>query len=525
MGTQTTYLKLAQPANGEYPDTWDTVINNNVELIDDWALDLRTHLVGSSDFFTALHGGSGATLASRLLARLNLDGSLKLESEPKFTTLAYSKKSVLSTATAADVQVLQRLDKPEEDLLEINGGEKEGRIYNADNPWELYSASAGISRMLARYSAYDSTIGDALQSPIRGFTPNSFVGNVLGTEPCFSTTTTKVKIANGTIFNIDGFLFHVKGNLEIDIAQHITDGDITDNTYYLMASRHGGKYNTASSATVYYAKIFGQALASSLKLNERIVPATTGLRKHATAPQVYSTTGATSAGTVLFSDVSAGTAFDTYGVDSGDILVITHPQSIAGRYLIDDLDAITPATALKLISKIRTTVAAVTYYITKPLQPAFYWSTSNATYEGSICVGKFVVSGGAITPASTVEYAPNGIWDSGWQNMSGLITTHSHTLGTLPSQVDIFVSDAGGTTSEPQILMKVAQVQPAAGAPAMADVIMAFPALKYNADVSTIQVGTNNFNYITDDIIYHNISGTAIEKNTALAKYRIIARR
>lgn len=69
MATQTSFLKLVLPLNGEYRDVWDGPINDNFTKIDTWADAIEQELVGSR------FGES--TLQDFLAISHNIDGTLK----------------------------------------------------------------------------------------------------------------------------------------------------------------------------------------------------------------------------------------------------------------------------------------------------------------------------------------------------------------------------------------------------------------------------------------------------------------
>src|ERR1035437_581205 len=73
MATNTTFLKLILPLNGEYHDTWDEACNSNFEALDEWASSVDEELVNAR--FGQL------TLAAFLSIGIASDGPLKPTTE------------------------------------------------------------------------------------------------------------------------------------------------------------------------------------------------------------------------------------------------------------------------------------------------------------------------------------------------------------------------------------------------------------------------------------------------------------
>ena len=91
MSTETDFLSLVLPENGEFFNNWSDPINQNFELIDDWLDDLYKALVstGSGSTFSALKGSLNS-LAERLAVSINNDGTIDVASSPGVVELATS---------------------------------------------------------------------------------------------------------------------------------------------------------------------------------------------------------------------------------------------------------------------------------------------------------------------------------------------------------------------------------------------------------------------------------------------------
>jgi hypothetical protein len=89
------FLKLVLPLFGEFQDSWDQVLDQNFETLDDHLADLRQALIiatsaspASADYAALV--GSCFNLASRLNVSLNPDGSLNLQNSPTIAALGSS---------------------------------------------------------------------------------------------------------------------------------------------------------------------------------------------------------------------------------------------------------------------------------------------------------------------------------------------------------------------------------------------------------------------------------------------------
>lgn len=431
MGTKTSFLELTLPDNGEYVDTWDSPVNANFEDVDDWASGLHTDLVGTGTTTETLKGGT-ASLQARLDAGLNNDGTPNLDNSPDFEALTRSEVYPVGASSDQGKKVRQRFNQAEVEVAKLRAATAQDRFGNTDSP----EAMTGLAKLAAQYK----DISAGVQSPVRGFAPNTVVeGSGTASEPNYLSqgtgpTENETTIKDGTIINIDGFYFEIDGDMTVDLSSKITG--ITD-TYYLYVTRNESDYGNFDLVTLY-----GNPLGGTYALDQRVIPANTTQRS---VSPVAPSTG-TIADTALSTLTTTGNSFTSYNVRPGDILrIVSTSNSLQGDYVIksvvgnDELEIFGEFQLPPTVS----TATNVQHYIWRPTTPVLGVRADNSYQAGVVYVGEVDISSGSVTAMR--QYAIGGIHDTGWVkcNAAGAFTDSltDHHLGTVPSQIEVWFRD------------------------------------------------------------------------------------
>jgi hypothetical protein len=530
MADKTDFLELTLPDNGEFVDNWDSPINANFETLDDHLKDLRDDLVGSSGVTTTLKGSKN-DLEERLDVGLNSDGTLKLDTTADYTTLENSQIYGVSLASDQIQRIRDRFNEPEREIVGLRLGEQEDRYGVSGSLGIGPSMVKGVGRIAAMYR---NNAIDAIQSPIRGFAPNSVNdGPANATPPVtpthfISSASDEVTIQAGTtgvFYNIDGMLFQIFGDITLDLS---TSGhNPPDDTYYAYVERNSGEYNGATNQW-YYREYHGVTLSGGpYRLDPRILPTHSSLRADAaswTGPgNAYSldpTDGSVTAGSSTLNSATA--EFNTYGARRGDVLVVTSPASLAGEYVVGVLGG---NTQIHMEGQFTATSAAVTFHLERRTFPSFGFTNTQTPTNGRVYIGEFVRSGGSVTSATA--YAYNGIYDTGWVafNSWGFPSAKSHYLGTIPSQIDVWIKDASGNHwKEPTVQVDVQHVDEK-GLTTWGIQTLTLPAFKVRATATQIFVIPTNPLSDTTKIIYDEVAAAYVNQASATYNVRVIARR
>jgi hypothetical protein len=535
MSSKTTFLLLTLPDNGEFVDGWDNPLNANSELIDDHLDALNTNLVGSGGTSSSLKG-SATHLAARLDVGMNADGTLKLDSATEFQALDKSKARPISGAATQAQRVIDRFDRAEEETVRLRNNIHTDRYGNTTAP----TAEAGMGKQSAGFLAGGtaastpvSTIG--IESPIRGFVPNSIVDGPreLASPPYVPLhlglldSGNELAIAGSTAtcaYNIDGMYFEVDFNLSI----YVPALSLGSGTFYAYVDRNEAAYNTAASNSIPYKTWGGITLnAVGVNVDPRIMPTHASQKANADVATIP-TDGVVNPSTPGASALTGTGTFQTAKVRAGDILVVTSPTSLAGEYVIDSLETGSEETQLNIEGEfnVSATVSNINYYITRRTMPSFGISSVNTAVPGRVYIGEVVVTANVVTGLTPYQYG--GIYDSDWlpfNSSNNFVVAANHHLGTWPSQIEIWVRDTSGSEVElnPTIQLSVQNVDSAGvGAPTAA-FDCPFPAFKVKADATTYSLTA--FDPIGDTTVYTDFLGNDVLNNSATHQFRVILRR
>ena len=526
MASKTSYLELTLPLNGEYVDKWDQPINANFEILDDHLSTLNTDLVGSGGDTSDLKGAK-ASLNARIDIGLNSDGTLKLDTSTDYTILEVSKVYELSTAGDQIQRIVDRFDRPESEIADLRMGSSTNRYGVSGSP----SAIRGIGQVC---SSYKGTSNEAIQSPIRGFTPNSVVkGPWYVGEPPRPThmkkeSDTLMSIsggADGAWYNIDGMLFNIMNSLEMDFGpSYHAVGVMGDGNYSVWVSRNEADYNTSGNLQWYYSKYNGVSLGGTFQLDPRIIPTHASLR--ANAPGVDPTDG------VVVSSVntltSALAAFVTWGVQAGDTIVVSSPSTLAGKYAVD---SVTSENEVTIASKFSVSSSAVTFHIERPTVPSFGFvnAVGSMPYTaGRLYIGTFTVASSVIY--NVTPYATNGIFDTGWMTISSCAAgpARDHYLGVYPSHVDIWVkSPTGNVFRDPTMRLDINNADIVGGTTYATVATLDVPAFRLSATATEFTiVPTNPLGEVSPfRTFYDGLTAAYVLSSSSTYKVRAILRR
>lgn len=436
MSSKTSFLELVLPELGEFNNNWHEVLNKNFEDVDTFLDDLYKALVstGSGSTFAALKG-SLASLSARLAVSIGNDGTINVSSSPGVVEIATSAVAGAFTSPAA------RLDSAEFDEFAAAAPFSGGRFSVATMAGYPHSAiDVGMAMRAADFGAAAAT---PISSPQKPWAP----GMVSGLDALLvAGGTAKVDIMAGTtpaIFNIDGFLFRLREQITFDFSTIASLANL--DTVWLYIERVEANYNTA---TFKYAGPGGGATAA-----KDLRKLQTGTGTGTTSNSTFTATGATF-NTALLGKVKPG---DTLVIPTG---------GAAGSYVIDALDGTTPDTKLTIKGKFKENLASLNWYILDNWHPnigAIRKATATDLPDyaaGRVYIGRFTHNAGG-APTNIVTFAKNGVYDSGWQavtgaGLAGAPATITHNLGAVPTSVEIFMRvDATGEIYQPVVERQV----------------------------------------------------------------------
>ncbi len=526
MASKTSYLELTLPENGEYVDGWDKPINANFETLDDHLQGLREDLVGASGDTSTL---GTPDLDTRLNAAMDATGKLNLDSSESFTDLQDSKVYPRSGASSASKRVADRFENVENEVVGIRSGVHEDR-YGGSNP----SAESGVAKLGAMYR----NPSDAIQGPIRGASPCCVVDGPFEVPTPHTPLHLRLLAAKeitvnggGTpiVYNIDGFLFTVGGEFVVDVSAS-GSGPLAAGKYHMWVSRMESDYGSGGTAELK--KYAGQNLGGSFKLETRIIPTHASHRADSPAwsgpGSSYSldpTDGSVTSGSKKLTSATA--EFSSYGVQAGDVLVVTSPASVAGEYVVESTLS---NTELNVTVEFQDAVSGITFHVERRTMPTFGYDgpASSPTFsQGRVHIGNFDVDGsGNIT--SLKSYAFNGIYDTGWVDLASYSfgMNQDHYLGIQPSSVDVMLRESSSPSSRviysPTTQVDVEHVSSSSGGSYTVHAITT-PAIKVEATDENMKLVLTDPLADTSKAFFDN--GAYVASNDPNYQIRIIARR
>jgi hypothetical protein len=450
MPNQTDFLKLVLPLFGEFADSWDQVLDQNFEILDDHLADLRRALLtgtptnaASADYAALV--GSLSNLANRLNVSINADGTLNLANSPAIAALG-------SSATNGD-DYLGTGSPNNSPRLRFDFSDLE--IWNARSP--LYAArfnpTATTRGLLDDGLAVRARDGGALDasrpisSPDRLFVaglvqgPDSFLVGVAPALVKFDATLGAP--SSWLAFNVDGYIFRLRQGVILDLSTDVTGAALNaGDVVYLYVAR--GDYANPNCKT----KLATDPGAPQARDLRRLQTGSDGIISGKT-----------------FSSASAnfqGSATQ-WTILPGDLLVVDSGAA-AGSYVIASVP--TPG-SLTIVGAFKADgLAGVAWHIEDDAHPSLgAIKVADATTDPPFVPGRVYVGRGQLNaagfgavggpPATKVAFPQSGVFDSGWLavNTSSFPLAFEHNLGMLPTAVHVWVRDSStGESFEPTSL-------------------------------------------------------------------------
>lgn len=417
MASLSSFLQMILPGTGEFPNTWGTVTNQNLQTIDQFLQVLRSKLDGGTATdvtYGSLVGGL-STLAARLNVSINADGTLNISATPDVVALATSiVYGQQATPTARFVLSDRELFDARARAL--------GARYTPGST-SAGSLDTGLAVRSARFNGTVAGFDDAaagVQTPIRSFTANT-----VSDGPANYLTTAGAGIVtmagSGTpvLTNIDGYVFRTRYDVALDVGGSPSP-PTAGQTIYIFAQR--SDYN---DATFVYRR-FGAVVSTAQDL--RVLQG--------------GSDGVSSGSTFT----SATGLFTTRGVQPGDVLTITGGAN-AGDYLVSSVGS---DTTITMVSPFPANISAMTWSIGDKLTPnvgfvAVTPGTNPPYVAGRVYLGEASFGAGP-TITGLIVYAKNGIFEgiqTGLTAAGSFPVTFNHNLGALPSSVHVYASATG----------------------------------------------------------------------------------
>src|SRR5579859_3588872 len=450
MPNLTAFLKLVLPLYGEFQDSWDQVVNQNTEALDDFLADLMKGLVTGtraappSAAWAALVGTLGS-MAARLNVSINPDGTLNLENSPAIAQLG-------SSATNGD------------DYLGTGAPNKSPRLRFDFSDLEVWSARSPL--YAARFNAAATARGlldDGLavrardggaldnarpiSSPDRPFVsglvqgPENFLGGA-GGQARFDATLGAP--ASWPVFNVDGYVFRIRQGVMLDLTTDSTGAALGagDVVYFYVSRSDYGSGNTRL-------KLATDPGASAPRDLRRLQSGTDGIISGKTF---------TSASANLQGSASQWTILP------GDLLVVDGGAA-AGSYVIGQVAG--PNSASILGSFRADGLSGVNWHVEDDAHPNLGCvRVADATTEppfvpGRVYVGRGQLGLGGLQPVggppfSKIAFPLSGLYDSGWLdvNLASFPLSLEHNLGMLPTDVEVWVRDSIGGEAFPPFALR-----------------------------------------------------------------------
>jgi hypothetical protein len=385
MPTSTSFLSLTLPELNEFVDSWNSPVNGNFEVLDDWTSDLFASLMtGSATATWAALRGDLPSLVQRLNVSLNADGTIKLSGSSDYSSLANSAVH----GQYSDPR--KRLDAGDFLRHEANQPVADGRFApmlstgpSAGFPPE--GLDAGVALRSADFG-YDAT--HPISSPRKPWAP----GLVTGGQTAFITTPGPAATVRFTgssspaVFNIDGYIFRLREIIDMDYSV-IAPGNGDHIWFYV--DRNDANYGVDG---FLYDGVGGAGTAAK---DLRVLQSGTG-------------GGTTLAG--VFED--GGALFNTAvmgKVKSGDVLVIEGGSAI-GSYVIDVVNS---DININIKGTFPAIVGGANWHIQDNAHPNFGAaktdtdaSTQPPAVAGRVYIGRAIHSGGIPTSEVTFLSSP-----------------------------------------------------------------------------------------------------------------------
>jgi hypothetical protein len=359
---------------------------------------------------------------------INSDGTIDLSSSPELIDLSTS--STKGTEASPDDDPRGRFDRSDFEFYDARQPFVGGRFTpfagtgpSAGFPEE--DLDAGIAARFADYGAYAEFNGvGPISSPQRPAASGLVAGG--GATPITAPGGNERIRVDGSgataVFNIDGYLFRIREQIDIDFAL----ASFTNLAYlWVYVERVGANYG---GANFLYNQDAGYA-AKDLRILQN------------------GTAGETSTST--FSDAAALFNSAVLGkVRAGDVLVIDDTGA-AGKYVIDSVDSDTQVT---IRGEFKADVSGADWHVQDDHHPNVGLAEGGSDPEdlplyvpGRVYIGRVRnVSGGV--PVEVVTFAKGGVFDSGWVSVDagnfGGGYTLPHELGVPPTSVQVFLREA-----------------------------------------------------------------------------------
>lgn len=421
MATLSSFLQMILPGTGEFPNTWGTVTNQNLQTIDQFLQVLRAHIDNgtATDVTYGSLVGSFSNLAARLNVSINPDGTLNIGATPSIQALA------TSTVYGTFANPTLRFTASDRELFDA-------RARALGNRYTPGSTTAGVlddglAARAARFNGIVAGFDDAaagVQTPIR-----SFVANTVSDGPANCVTTAgagTVTVAGGSspvLVNIDGYPFRTRYDVVLDVGG-AGSPPTAGQTIYIFAQR--ADYNDAN----FVYRRFGAVVSTAQDLRV-----------------LQSGTDGVSSGSTF---TSATGLFSTRGVQPGDILTISGGAN-AGDYLVSNVGS---DTTITVVSPFPSNISAMSWSVNDKMAPNIGFVAETAGVAPPYVAGRVYLAeatfGAGPTITGLIVYAKNGIFEgvqTGLTAAGSFPVTFNHNLGALPSSIQMFASPAGTPTS------------------------------------------------------------------------------
>ncbi len=450
MPNQSDFLKLVLPLFGEFADSWDQVLDQNFELLDDHLADLRRALLSgtptqpASGEYAAL-AGTRANLAARLNVSIKPDGTLDLDNSPALAALG---SSVTNGDDYLGTGMPNKSPRLRFDFSDLEIWRARGPLYGA-----RFDPAATAVGLLDEGLAVRARDGGALDdsrpisSPDRPFVsglvqgPDSFLVGVAANQVKFDATLGAP--TSWPVFNVDGFVFRLRQGVILDLTSDVTGaplgpGDIV----YLFVAR--SDYGNANSI-VKLATDPGPAAVRDLR---RLQQGTDGI----IAGKTLTSASANFQGSAT-----------QWAVLPGDLLVVDSGPA-AGNYVIA---AVPSPGSVRIAGTFKADgLSGQTWHVQDDAHPSLGCiKVADATTEPPFVRGRVYVGRGQIgatgfgavggAPLTKIAFPQSGVFDSGWLdvNLSSFPMLFEHNLGMLPTAVQVWVREgAGGESFAPAAL-------------------------------------------------------------------------
>lgn len=439
MPNQTNFLRLVLALYGEFVDSWDQVLDQNFELIDDHLADLRRALLWgtpasapSADYAALV--GTRSNLANRLNVSINPDGTLNLDHSPAIAALGSSAVNGDDYLGSGSPNKAPRLRFDFSDL----------EIWNARSPLPAgrFNPAATVRGLLddgLALRARDGGAGDnsrPIASPARLFVaglvqgPDTFLVGVGASGVKFDATVGAP--SSWPVFNVDGYAFRIRQAVILDLSTDVTGAPLGagDVVYFFVARSDYGNGNSKTK------------LAS-----DPGPPAARDLRRLQTG-----TDGVISGKTFSSASANFQGSATQWAISPGDLLVIDGGAA-AGSYVIGTVPS--PGSVTVVGTFKADGLAGVPWHIEDDAHPNLGCvKVADATTEPPFVPGRVYIGRGQLgaaglgpvggAPLTKIAFPTSGVYDSGWLTVStsSFPMIFEHNLGVLPTSLEVWVRDS-----------------------------------------------------------------------------------